>query len=118
MIFTEPGISSATEPQLQPLQCSLLQVPLDGGVDDSSLVQTQDPALLVTNPQPECQMFTVGSSQKTPTSKKRKRETTDDEISKMHLTVLSKESRKLDLEIENLLLERQKLELEIQKLEA
>ncbi|KAJ7336053.1 hypothetical protein OS493_013428 [Desmophyllum pertusum] len=43
LIFAEPEIGSATEPQLQ---CSLPQVPLDGGVD-SSLVQMQDPVLLL-----------------------------------------------------------------------
>ena len=37
-------------------------------------------------------------------------------ISQLHLTVLTKKSEKLHLEIENLLLERQKLELEIKKL--
>lgn len=49
-------------------------------------------------------------------TKKRKRETNEEKISELHLTVLTKESQKLDLEIGNLLLERQKLELEIKKL--
>ena len=59
LIFTEPGVSSATEPLLKPLQCSLPLVPLDDGIDDSSLVQTQDPVSLVTNPQLEHQIITV-----------------------------------------------------------
>ena len=82
LIFTEPGMSSATEPQLQSLQCSL---PLDVGADDSP-VQTQD-LVVLTNPQLEHQILTVESSQKAPGSKKRKRETKDEKITEMHLAV-------------------------------
>ena len=114
LILTESGTSSATEP----LQCALPQALFygDGDGDDSSRVQLQNPTLLV-NPKPECQILTVPSSQKAPGNKKRKRaETNEEKISELHLSVLTKESQKLDLEIENLLLERQKLELEIKKL--
>ena len=113
LILTEPGTSSATEP----LQCALPQALFDGDGDgdDSSMVQLQNSVLLV-NPKPECQILTVPASQKAPGNKKRKRETNEEKISELHLTVLTKESQKLDLEIENLLLERQKLELEIKKL--
>ena len=113
LILTEPGTSSATEP----LQCALPQALFDGDGDDddSFMVQLQNSVLLV-NPKPECQILTVPASPKAPGNKKRKRETNEEKISELHLTVLTKESQKLDLEIENLLLERQKLELEIKKL--
>ena len=113
LILTESGTSSATEP----LQCALPQALFygDGDGDDSSRVQLQNPTLLV-NPKPECQILTVPSSQKAQGNKKRKRETNEEKISELHLSVLIKESEKLDLEIENLLLEKQKLELEIKKL--
>ena len=42
---------------------------------------------------------------------------TMEDIHKAHLEVLAKESRKIDIEIENLLLARKKLTLEIEKLE-
>ena len=109
LILTESGTSSATEP----LQCALPQALFYG--DDYSRVQLQNPILLV-NPKPECQILTVPSSQKAQGNKKRKRETNEEKISELHLSVLIKESEKLDLEIENLLLEKQKLELEIKKL--
>ena len=41
-----------------------------------------------------------------------------DKIDKMHLLVLKKESNKLDLEIENLLLQGEKLQLEIQHMKS
>ena len=44
-----------------------------------------------------------------------KPEIVDNKIHEMHLIVLTKESKKLDLEMENLLLEREKLQLEIKK---
>ena len=107
LILTEPGTSSDTEPP----QCTLPQALFDGDgdVDDSSMVQLQNLVLLV-NPKPECQILTVPASQKAPGNKKRKSESNEEKISELHLTVLTKESQKLDLEIENLLLERQKLE--------
>lgn len=40
----------------------------------------------------------------------------EDKIHEMQLIVLTKESKKLDMEMENLLLERDKLQLEIKKL--
>ena len=42
----------------------------------------------------------------------------EDKIHEMHLIVLTKESKKLDMEMENLLLEREKLQLEIKKLKS
>ena len=42
----------------------------------------------------------------------------EDKIHEMHLIVLTKESKKLDMETENLLLEREKLQLEIKKLKS
>ena len=52
---------------------------------------------------------------------KRKRSSSSsalDEIIEMHLAVLRKESLKLDMEMENLLLKKKKLNLQIQELEA
>ena len=51
-------------------------------------------------------------------SKKSKRECMEDKIHEMHLIVLTKESKKLEMETENLLLEREKLQLEIKKLKS
>ena len=42
----------------------------------------------------------------------------EDKIHEMHLIVLTKESKKLDMATENLLLEREKLQLEIKKLKS
>ena len=42
----------------------------------------------------------------------------EDKIHEMQLIVLTKESKKLDIEMENLLLEREKLQLEIKKLKS
>ena len=51
--------------------------------------------------------------------KTRKRPSTGfDSISEAHLEVLQKESKKLDMEMENLALEKQKLILQIQQLTA
>ena len=50
-------------------------------------------------------------------SKKRKNSAIIDEINEAHLEVLNKESRKLDLEIENLLLGKKKIILEIEEIE-
>ena len=112
MILTELRTSNVIEP----LQCALPQAlfDCDSDGDDSSMVQLQNPVLLV-NPKPECQILTVPASQKARGNKTRKRETNEEKKSELHLTVLTKESQKLDFEIENLLLERQKLELETKK---
>ena len=48
--------------------------------------------------------------------KKGKRECIEDKIHEMHLIALTTESKKLDMKMENLLLEREKLQLEIKKL--
>jgi len=53
-------------------------------------------------------------------AQKRKRSSCSprDKIDEMHLLVLTKESNKLDLEIENLLLQKEKLQLEIQHIKS
>ena len=47
-----------------------------------------------------------------------KKKGTIDDINEMHLSVLQKESLKLDLEIENVLLKKKEITLRIQELEA
>lgn len=42
----------------------------------------------------------------------------EDKIREMHLIVLTRESKKLDMELENLLLEKEKLQLEIKKIKV
>ena len=58
----------------------------------------------------------LGLPKKDAASNKRKRECVEDKIHEMHLIVLTKESKKLDMEMANFLLEREKLQLEIKKL--
>lgn len=42
----------------------------------------------------------------------------EDKIREMHLIVLTRESKKLDMELENLLLEKERLQLEIKKIKV
>ncbi|XP_068762578.1 nuclear apoptosis-inducing factor 1-like isoform X1 [Montipora capricornis] len=84
-----------------------LQVPII--VDGNS--SQQAPSL--SSSHQDCQL---GLPNKTAASKKRKRECMEDKIHEMHLIVLTKESKKLDMEMENLLLKKEKLQLEIKKL--
>ena len=100
-------MSVPTEIALPPTCLAQLQVPII--VDGNS--SQQAPSL--SSSHQDCQ---VGSPKKAAASKKRKRECMEDKIHEMHLIVLTKESKKLDMEMENLLLEREKLQLEIKKI--
>ena len=53
-----------------------------------------------------------------PLKGEKKKIVTIDDINQMHISVLQKDSLKLDLEIENLLLKKREISLKIQELEA
>ena len=103
----ERDMSVPAEIALPPTCLAQLQVPII--VDGNS--SQQAPSLSSSH-----QDYQVGFPKKVAVNKKRNRETMEDKIHEMHLLVLTKESKKLDMEMENLLLEREKLQLEIKKL--
>lgn len=103
----ERDVSVPTEIALPPTCLAQLHVPII--VDGNS---SQQASSLSSSHQD----FQVGSPKKAAATKKRKRECMEDKIHEMQLIVLTKESKKLDIEMENLLLERDKLQLEIKKL--
>ena len=105
----ECDASVPAEIALPPTSQTQLQVPIL--VDGNSSQQV--PSL--SSSHQECQLA-IGLPKKEVASKKRKREYMEDQTREMHLTVLTKESKKLDMEMENLLLEREKLQLEIKQL--
>ena len=100
-------MSVPAEITLPPTCLVQLQVPIV--VDGNSCQQV----LSISSSHQDCQL---GLPKRDAASKKRKRECMEDKIHEMHLIVLTKESKKLDMEMENLLLEREKLQLEIKKL--
>ena len=103
----ERNVSVPAEIALPPTCPAQLQLPII--VDGNS--SQQAPSL--SSSQQDCQH---ALPKKDTASKKRKRECMEDKFHEMHLIVLTKESKKLDMEMENLLLEREKLQLEIKKL--
>jgi len=92
---------------LPPTCLAQLQVPI---IADGNSSQ-QNPSLSSSH-----QEVQLALPKKDAATKKRKRECMEDKIHEMHLIVLTKESKKLDMEMENLLLKREKLQLEIKKL--
>ena len=86
----ERDVSVPTEIALPPTCLAQLQVPII--VDGNS--SQQAPSL--SRSHQDCQ---VGSPKKAAASKKRKRECMEDKIHEMHLIALTKESKKLDMEI-------------------
>ena len=100
-------MSVHTEIALPPTCLAQLQVPII--VDGNS--SQQAPSLSSSNQ--DCQL---GLPKKDAASEKRKRGCMEDKIHEMHLIVLTKESKKLDMEMENLILEREKLQLEFKRL--
>ena len=105
----ERDMSVPSEIALPPTCMAQLQVPII--VDGTSFQQA--PSLSTSH-----QDWQLALPRKDAESKKRKRECMEDKIDEMHLIVLTKESKKLDMEVENLLLEREKLQLEIKKIKV
>ncbi|XP_015754531.1 PREDICTED: myb/SANT-like DNA-binding domain-containing protein 4 isoform X2 [Acropora digitifera] len=102
----ERDVSVTAEIALPPTCLAQLQVPI---IADGHSSQ-QNPSLSSSH-----QEVQLALPKKDAATKKRKRECMEDKIHEMHLIVLTKESKKLDMEMENLLLKREKLQLEIKK---
>ena len=102
----ERDVSVTAEIALPPTCLAQLQVPI---IADGNSSQ-QNPSLSSSH-----QEVQLALPKKDAGTKKRKKECMEDKIHEMHLIVLTKESKKLDMEMENLLLKREKLQLEIKK---
>ena len=100
-----------------------MSVPAEIALPPTCLAQLQVPIIIVDGNSSQ-QAPSLSSSQqdcrlalpkKDAASKQKTREYMEGKIHEMHLTVLAKESKKLDRDVENLLLEGKKLQLEIKK---